>query len=214
MGSKQRGSKIKKSRLMLILKSRKITITKMAEDLGYNRKSMSRAINVQYMDDKTLDDICKYLDVRPSFITGETPLMVLNNDDLLSMHWISMNGLVLIPYNGMLLYVPKYSDDSREFWEHDRQLYLDLISHIGKTGQIFDENDEHVYFDSDFADKYISYFKNNVFSAIENTYFSIQKEDKLFKRWKDLYERNEEQARKFSIFRVIEEPENAEEDEQ
>ena len=59
----------------------------------------------------------------------------------------------------------------------------------------------------------ISYFKDNVFSAIENTYFSIQKEDKLFKRWKDLYERNEEQARKFSIFKVIEEPENAEEDE-
>ncbi len=211
MPSKKRGSKIKKDRLMSVLKSRKITITKLAEDLSYNRSALSSAINSEYMDNKTLDDICRYLDVYPSFITGETPLMVLNNVNSAYIPWQEKYWADFVQYKGMLVKVPKYTDDGLNLWKQDQQLYKDLILFVGKEGLIYDEINGPVYFDSDFAEKYISYFKDNIFNAIEGTYFSIQNQDDLFTRWQEMHA-SEEDASKYSLFKIIEEPEDAEED--
>lgn len=71
MSSKKRGAKISKPLLMSILKSRKLTITRLAEEIGYNRRSISYAINREYMDNQTLNDIAGYLGVSPEYIKGE-----------------------------------------------------------------------------------------------------------------------------------------------
>lgn len=98
MPSKKRGTTVSKQLLMSLLKSRKITITKMAEDLGYNRKSISYAINKEYMDNKTLGDIAGYLGVSPEYIRGEnTPKKYWENSytykralEILDDYWLTV----------------------------------------------------------------------------------------------------------------------------
>lgn len=70
MGSKKRGTYINTELLKAVLTAQGITISKMASDLGYNRKSLTRAINVGYMDNMTLEDIAGYLDTDPEHIKG------------------------------------------------------------------------------------------------------------------------------------------------
>lgn len=71
MSSKKRGAKISKPRFMSMLKSRKLTITKLAENIGYNRCALSNAINREYMANETINDIAEYLNVSPEYVKGD-----------------------------------------------------------------------------------------------------------------------------------------------
>ena len=74
MGRRLAGVEVKKNRFMIILKSRGMSIQKLADATGYTRPGLSKAMNTGKMDSKTLDDISRFLDVSPEFFTGEIPL--------------------------------------------------------------------------------------------------------------------------------------------
>lgn len=74
MGKKPTAIEVKTNRFKIILKSRNISIQKLADSIGYTRPGLSKAINSGKMDPKTLDDISVYLNISPDFFTGEEPL--------------------------------------------------------------------------------------------------------------------------------------------
>lgn len=224
MGSKQRGSKIKKSRLMLILKSRKITITKMAEDLGYNRKSMSRAINVQYMDDKTLGDIARYLDVSPDFITGKTKLLKLKDgkrsefNDSFDADMLDSSGYLIPSYSDYQLTksIEKYNATPLSVRVPEYGYIQQAFSELGKNG-VYDGETKDRKFDDDFIKKHFNYLVVETYSFMKDQVISIWKNDKKYNDYLAFDEMMEESTMQQidhfdSLFEVIEEAEDPEGD--
>ena len=82
MGRNISGVEVKKNRFFIILKSRNLSIQKLADKTGYTRQGISKAIHAGKMDPKMLDDIAKYLDISPDFLTGEYPLKRFDNSRL------------------------------------------------------------------------------------------------------------------------------------
>lgn len=191
MGRKATATKIKKDRLDLILNSRKITITKMAEDMGYNRKSLSRAINREDMAAKTLDDIAQYLDVMPGFLRGDVPLMKIT-DEKAARQWIG-NGNSIYSYQGSKYFVPAYSTQNAFFSsveDDNNKLFFDLLVHIGSSGYMDpDGAADPVYFGADFIRDNFEYLKEGIVLSTLEGYGSITNNTENFQIWQTVYKK-------------------------
>lgn len=217
MPSKTRGTKIKKSRLMLILKSRKITVTNLAERTGYNRGSLSYAINREYMDNKTLDDIARYLNVSPDFLTGAYPLQRIkpeykNGFDHNGKHYrvyenIDPSGYDIPPYQ--LFNIRVITNNSIRF-QSDliNAPYADFLISLGKNGMIADIHNtaEPVYFDSSFVKSNEGYLISPIREKVVDTVMSALNKSDAYMRWYEKHGIKRVPADDFpQIFEVIEE---------
>lgn len=185
MPIKKRGTKIKQSRLKMILKSRKMTIKKLAAEIGYNRRSLNYAIVQEYMDHETLKDICKYLNVSPAFISGSYPLRKFKTE----FSWLDENK------DPSGYDVPTFED-----WEKDQEAdqilrdllssgpdkpYFDLLLKLADQG--IDPTPETEGHKLGFTDSFV--FNNAGFlippikSAVNKTVFSAMSDNDDYKKW-------------------------------
>lgn len=221
MGSKTRGSAIKKDRLMLILKSRKITITKLAESIGYNRRAINHAISHEYMDNQTLNDICKYLDVLPDFITGAYPLRKIKDE---YKNGIEIDGHYFVFSSDPSGYdVPPYvnfmTPNQNLFATFRGRLadwllpYTDMLTRVGKTGLSENFNDENkMYFDSDFVRVNSGYLVPPIRAAAVKVVQSAINQDPDFVSWAESQDIEEPTTGEMpQFFEVIEEGQPPEE---
>lgn len=203
MPSKVRGSKIKKSRLMLILKSRKITITKLAEDIGYNRRALNYAINREYMDNQTLDDICDYLDVSTQFLTGAYPLRRLkpeyrsHSED----YGCDPSGYDIPPY---MLSKTTYFESHKGGWV---DVYRNFLIGLGEIGVMESFNDkDRIYFDSAFVKDNSAYLVPPIRSTVIERVKSAYYQDENYLTWAEAQKAESEKSIT-DYFDVIEDPE-------
>lgn len=217
MPSKTRGTKIKKSRLMLILKSRKITVTALAERTGYNRGSISYAINREYMDNKTLDDIARYLDVAPDFLTGVYPLQRIKSEykngfDYNGTHYRVHENADPSGYD-----VPTYQkrsienmiDNSIRFQaDLINAPYADFLISLGNKGMIEDlhHTADPVHFDRNFVKDNQGYLIPPIRETVIDTVMSAINQNEKYMRWYEKHGIKRAPADDLpEIFEVIEE---------
>lgn len=191
MGRKPTAIEVRKKRIMLILKSRNISIQKLADMAGHTRPGLSSAINRQKMEPMTLNDICKYLDVYPGFFTGEYPLRKLKPA-------ILKNGVQIEGETwGFSEYasdpsgydVPKY-DYNKQFeeimqWLHSRYDAIEnAYKSIGSKGIYNPVKEERIHFDADFIENNKKYLLPEGLNALEKIILSVVNNSDRFKRWK------------------------------
>lgn len=217
MPSKKRGSNIKKDRLMLILKSRKITITKLAEDLKYNRSALSSAINGEYMDNQTLDDIARYLDVSPDFITGKTALLKLKSEkrdefyENYGSDLLDPSGYVVYSYSDYLVakYIEEHNKTPLTVQIPEYGYLYQAFSELGKNG-IYDGKTKSRKFDDSFIKEHFNYLIVETYGFMKAQAVSVLIEDQKYldyterEKW---YEESAMQEANYfdSFFDVIEE---------
>ena len=174
MPSRTRGTKIKRSRLDIILKSRKITITKLAESVGYDRRSMSYAINREYMDNQTLDDIARYLDVSPDFLTGKYPLQRIKPGK--EEQFRERFGSDMLDPSGYLVPPYLYYSLSRSIEEHNKKPLTVLVPEYGYIQQAYTEIGKAGVFDGEIVRKFDDGFIQENFNYLIAETSSFMKE--------------------------------------
>lgn len=190
MGRKPNTVHIKKNRIFLILKSRNLSINKLAEAIGYTRQGVSKAIHAEKMDAKTLDDICKFLDVYPGFFTGEYPLRKLKeeyrngwkyDDD----NTISFPDAVSDPsgYD-----VPKYSyAGNSEFLDQLKNRDNDIkraYAAVCLEGVFSKKERKTIHPDNQFIEDNKGYLIDNAIRSMKAIINSVLEEDAAYKQWK------------------------------
>ena len=192
MGRKPTVQRLKKARIDLIMKSRKITITKMAADMGYNRKSLSRAINREEMAEKTLDDIARYLDVSPDFLTGKDPLRRVKAGrlddfrDNFGSDMLDPSGYLVPPYSYFML--------SKSIEEHKSKPITALVPEYGYIQQAYNEIGKSGVFDGEIVRKFDDGFiqENFNYLIVETNEFmkeqaaSALNKDSRFTKYSDM----------------------------
>ncbi len=97
---------IKKDRFDIVLKGKGITIQKLADNTGYLRPVISRAVNNGRMSEAMHEKISRCLDVSPDFLTGKEALVKIKDNKLQDFKNNFGNDLMIELISGYL--VPNY----------------------------------------------------------------------------------------------------------
>ena len=175
---------------MLILKSRKITITKLAEGIGYDRRSVNYAISREYMDNQTLDDIARYLNVSPEFFTGVYPLMRVK-DEYKNGYEFNGEKVVFTDHDPSGYEVPSYGDfNRREAWKSNRDNwnapYTDFLIRLGMSGMMkqFSDSADRVHFGADFVRDNSDFLIPPIRKATIETVMEVINKSPDYRNWK------------------------------
>lgn len=188
MGKKPTAIEVKTNRFKIILKSRNISIQKLADSIGYTRPGLSKAINSGKMDPKTLDDISVYLNISPDFFTGEEPLLkIKHNDNYSHLFGIApdVSGYHVPTYDHYLLkkYLEYYTETPDKFYPEE-SLIRQAFELIGKNGFQRYDFAEKMYFDSDFIEKNYGFLVGETHAEMFDLLAAVFHNTEAYQTWK------------------------------
>ena len=154
--------KIDKERLKKIIKYRNTTQVEIAEQIGMSKDYLNQRIRAGYMNEFTLDKICRHLNVSPADITGENTLTAdeirekySNNTEI--DNWLRSTFLNQVDDSGNVVFTYdqyKYSKNSHKQEDQIRSFLKSLVVTVRTLNTKENEwhVEKHALADTDYID--------------------------------------------------------------